>query len=258
VAIATAINWGAENIGFAVPVNTLREILPQLRERGKVSRGYLGIQIQNLDYQTAQAFGLEAAEGALVGEVEGDTPAGKAGVRHGDVITTVDGRKIENTHDLINYVSAKGPNATVSLGILRDGQRMEKRVKLGERPGQDQALASSQERDTESGIDWLGLQYQDISSGIRNLQGLSADIKGVMVTGVTPTSPLYEEGVRPGDVIVEINSQELAGAGDFERLVRGAKSGSFLRFYVLRITGGGQGQDQEAKPRPFFAVVRVP
>ena len=251
VGIATAINWGAENIGFAVPVNTLREILPQLREHGKVSRGYLGISISNLDYQDAAAFGLEKAEGALVGEVEADTPAGKAGVRHGDVILEVDGRKIVNTHDLINYVSAKGPNSTVDLTILRNGERLERKVKLGERPGQEQQ-ARSEGRPGSGGIDWLGLEYEDLTSGLRSTQGIQADIKGVVVSRVAPTSPLYDEGVRPGNIITEINGQELAGTSDFERLVRGAKPGSFLRMYVLRLSPRGE------KPQPFFAIVKVP
>jgi serine protease Do len=252
VGIATAINWGAENIGFAVPVNTLREILPQLRDRGKVSRGYLGISIGNVDYQTAEAFGLDKAEGALVGDVDADTPAGKAGVKHGDIILEVDGRPIVNTHDLINYVSAKGPNSSVDLTILRNGERLERRVKLGERPGQT-VEARNEGRPGSGGIDWLGLQYQDLTGGLRSTHGLPNEVKGVWVTGVAPTSPLYDEGVRPGDVIAEINGQELAGAADLERMVRGAKPGSFLRLYVLRLSPQG-----DSKPQPFFAIVKVP
>ena len=251
VAIATAINWGAENIGFAVPVNTLREILPQLRDKGKVSRGYLGIQIGNVDWDTAQAWGLEKAEGALVGQVDEDTPAGRAGIRHGDVIVEVDGRKVVTTRDLISYVSAKGPEATVNLTVIRNGERMERRVKLGERPSLD-AQASTQEPDRESGIDWLGLGYQDLTGSLRQQHGIPSGLAGVWVTSVEPNSPLYEELVRPGNVITEVNGQEIAGVADFEKAVRDAKPGSFLRLYVQRI--GRQGE----RPQPFFAVVRVP
>src|SRR6185436_4641940 len=125
VGIATAINWGAENIGFAVPVSTLKEVLPQLREKGKVSRGYLGIQVQNLSYNQARAFDLESTDGALVGSVEADTPAGKAGVKHGDIIVGVDDVKVKTTHDLINYVANKGPNSTVNLDVLRNGKHLD-------------------------------------------------------------------------------------------------------------------------------------
>ena len=174
VAIATAINAGAENIGFAVPVNTLKEILPQLKEKGKVSRGYLGISIRNLDYNQAQAFGLSNTDGALVQSIEPNTPAADAGVQHGDVIVAVDGRKIKTTRDLISYVSAKGPNASVSLDILRDGKSVTKTVKLRERPGQNE---QAQERKPEGhgGIDWLGIQYQDLNGNLRQGHAIPDD-----------------------------------------------------------------------------------
>ncbi len=254
VGIATAINWGAENIGFAVPVNTLKEILPQLRDKGKVSRGYLGLQIQNLNYNQARAFGLESAEGALVGSVQPTTPAGKAGVRHGDIIVGVDDLKVKVTHDLINYVSNKGPGATVNLDVLRDGKRMDLKVKLGERPENTNVAAdgeSEPEEDGASGIEWLGIEYQGISDNLRQAHGLPDDVDGILVTNVTPTSPLYEQFVRPGTIVTEVNGKPVDGVESFESLVKGAKAGSFLRFYVMPFARGQQGQ-------PFFAVVQVP
>lgn len=254
VAIATAINYGAENIGFAVPVNTLREILPQLRQRGKVSRGYLGIQVQNLDYQTAQAFGLNSTDGALVGEVDDGTPGARAGIQHGDVIVAVDGHPVKTTRDLINYVSDRGPNATVVLDVLRNGKQIQRNVKLGERPSEAQQ-ASNTEEDRESGIDWMGIQYENLGDDVRTGHGLPNSVSGVVVTNVAPTSPLYDQRVRPGDVITEVNGQPVKSPADFERLVRGARSGSFLRLYVMRPVpqqaGGGKAQ-------PYFAVVKVP
>jgi serine protease Do len=250
VGIATAINWGAENIGFAVPVNTLREILPQLRDKGRVSRGYLGVTIGNLSYEQAEAWGLQSTDGALVQSVEGDTPAGRAGIRHGDVILSVDGRKIKTTRDLINYVSNKGPESTVNLEVLRDGKRSDRQVKLGERPGQPQQ-ASAEEPDDESGIDWMGIQYQDLTSNLRSTHGVPDDVDGVVVTNVSPTSPLYEQQVRPGSVLTEINGQEIGGVADFERIVKNSKSGTYLRIYALQAFGRGQTQR-------FFVVVRVP
>jgi serine protease Do len=250
VGIATAINWGAENIGFAVPVNTLKEILPQLRDKGKVSRGYLGIQIGNLDHSTAEAFGLERPEGALVQSVEDDTPAAEAGVRHGDVILGVDGRPVKTTRDLIAYVSAKGPDSTVTLDVLRNGERIEKQVRLRERPALGQA-EESRPSPRDSGIDWLGLQYQSLTQGLRQSHGLPSSVEGIWISEVAPTSPLYDEGVRPGNVITEVNGQAVDDVEAFERIVEGARSGSYLRLYVLRMQRGGDMQ-------PFFAVVRVP
>ena len=252
IGIATAINWGAENIGFAVPVSTLKQVLPQLRENGKVSRGYLGIQVSNLSYTQAQAFGLESTDGALVGSVDSDTPAGKAGVRHGDIITEVDNIKVKTTRDLINYVAAKPPGASVSLKVWRDGKTFDREVKLGERPpSQQQAGETERPEEDESGIDWLGIQYQGLSDNLRSTHGIPEDVNGVVVTNVAPTSPLYEQAVRPGSIITEVNGREVGSVREFEDVVKGAKSKSYLRFYVMNIARGGTRQ-------PFFAVVQAP
>ena len=252
VGIASAINYGAENIGFAVPVNTLKEILPQLREKGKVSRGYLGINIQNIDWPHAQAFGLSSTDGALVGEVVAGTPAAEAGVQHGDIITAVDGRHIKTTRDLIDYVSAKGPHATVTLTLLRNGKTIESNVKLGERPALNQQASNDEHQDGNSGISWLGLQYEDISQSVRSSYNLPSNVSGVLVTGVTATSPLYDQAVRPGNIVSEVNGQAVHNVAEFERAVGAAKSKSYLRMYTLRF--GRQGQSLP----PFFAVVQVP
>jgi serine protease Do len=252
VGIASAINYGAENIGFAVPVNTLKEILPQLREKGKVSRGYLGINIQNLDWPHAQAFGLTSTDGALVGEVVANAPAAKAGIEHGDIITAVDGRHIKSTRDLIDYVSAKGPHASVNLTLLRNGKTIERTVSLSERPGLNQQASNDERQDGNSGINWLGLQYEDLSQSVRSSFSLPTNVSGVLVTNVAATSPLYDQAVRPGSIISEVNGQPVHNVAEFERAVGGAKSKSFLRLYTLRF--GRQGQSLP----PFFAVVQVP
>src|SRR5436305_1184235 len=251
VAIATAINYGAENIGFAVPVSTLKDILPQLREKGKVSRGYLGLGVRNLDYTQAQAWGLPGTDGALVQSVE-NGPAKDAGVEHGDVILSVDGRKVKQTRDLINYVSNKGPNATVTLDVWRNGKQIQKQVKLRERPATSQAEddTNSAKPEGSSGIEWLGIQYQDLSSSLRGAHGIPNDVSGIIVTSVTPTSPLYEQFVRPGSIITEINGQALKGSADFEKVVKSAKPGSYLRFYTLQYDPRGGGR----AATPLFAV----
>jgi serine protease Do len=251
VGIATAINYGAENIGFAVPVNTLKQILPQLREKGSVSRGYLGVQIGNLTYEQAQAFGLESAAGALVGRVEEDTPAHNAGLRHGDIILSVDGVKVKQTRDLIGYVSAKGPNTSVTLDVWRDGKVIKKEVKLSERPEDDQ-VAEAPADDSDSGIDWLGLQYQGLTPSLRSLHGVPDNIDGVLVSNVAPTSPLYEQAVRPGSIITEVNGREVGSVEEFEEIVKAAKPRSYLRFYVMNIARRGE------SVQPFFAVVQAP
>jgi serine protease Do len=251
VAIATAINWGAENIGFAVPVNTLKEILPQLRDKGRVSRGYLGIGINNLSYAQAQAWGLESTDGALVQSVEDDTPAAQAGIQHGDVILSVDGRKVKTTRDLINYVSNKGPSATVTLDVWRDGKTVQREVRLRERPDQDEQEADIRRPDTGRGIDWLGIQYQDVTGSLRSAHGIPENVDGVIVTSVAPTSPLYEQFVRPGAIITEVNGRKVGSVTEFEDAIKSAKPKSYVRLYAQLF-------DQRGIPQPFFAVVQVP
>jgi len=252
VGIATAMNWGAENIGFAVPVSTLKSVLPQLRESGHVSRGYLGINIQNLDWDRAQAFGLSSTDGALVTNVVEDSPAAKAGVRHGDIVVAVDGRSVKETRDLIDYVSSRPPGATVAIDVLRDGKRMSLSAKLTEREGESDDSAKS-DSDSSRGIDWLGLDFQDLTPQLRQSLGVPDGAKGIVVRELSAESPLIDEGVAPGDVITEVNGQAIASGDAFEKLVGAAESGSYLRLYVTRYDPRGQSSGVS-----YFAIVQVP
>ncbi len=251
VGIATAMNWGAENIGFAVPVSTLKSVLPQLRDKGHVSRGYLGIRVRNLDHARMKAFGLDSTDGALVASVDPDTPAEKGGLMHGDVILEVDGHKVVGNRDLIDYVSAQGPDAEVELLLVRNGKRMTKTVELGERPGVE-GEDEAEEEEEESGVEWLGVQFQDISDQIRSSHGIPEEIDGVWVTEVSPSSALYDEQVRPGDVLSEVNGQPVGSVREFEEVVSGADSGSYLRLYVNRHDA------RSGRVAAFFAIVQVP
>jgi serine protease Do len=252
IGIATAMNWGAENIGFAVPVDTLKSVLPQLRDKGRVSRGYLGITIQNLTWERAQAFGLSVAEGALVTAVVDGQPAARAGIRHGDVVLQVDSRKVRETRDLIDYVSSRPPGSKVTLDVLRDGKRMKVDVELNERE-ELTADAGASEEESASGIAWLGLDYQELSPGLRQNLGVPEDVSGVVVREIAGSSPLYDEGMTSGDVITEVNGRPVTDAAAFEREVGAAASGSFLRLYVRRFDPRGRGTGAG-----FFAIVRVP
>jgi serine protease Do len=251
VGINTAINFGSENIGFAVPANILSRILPQLRESGRVTRGYLGVQIGELDHESAEAFGLDSTNGVLVQVVEPDTPAEKAGLEHGDILLRVDGNEITDSRSLISHVSSLPPETPVELDLIRDGKSMKTTVVLGERPSVG-GEPDEEEEEEESGIEWLGLEYQDLTSRLRSSHGLSGDVDGVWVTDVSATSPLFEENVRPGDIITEVNGEEISGVDEFEEAILGLDSGSFIRLYVLRFDGRGN------RPAAFFALARVP
>jgi serine protease Do len=252
VGINTAINWGSENIGFAVPANILRQVLPQLREEGRVRRGYLGIGVIDLTPRAAEAFGMESTDGAMVNNVLPGLPADQGGLEHGDIVLEADDIKITNTRQLIDYVSAKGPDAKVELKILRSGKTMTKTIELSERPS-DVAAADEDSDSEDGGIEWLGLRYQEITPGLRSSHGLPEDIQGVWINEISPRSPLYDEGVRAGEVIniiTELNGRPTGSVDDFEAQVRNAEPGSRLRVYIRRFARG-----QELQPLFVFPAV---
>jgi len=253
VGIATAINFGAENIGFAVPVNTLKAILPQLRERGSVRRGYLGVNIDDLDDDEAEAFGLESPDGALITQVRAGSPSEKAGLEHGDVILEVDGRVVHNNRELIDYISSQPPEQTVELKVWRDGKKITKKVTLGERQLEGAAASPAAGEPEASGkIEWLGIEYQDLTPELRSNHSVPDEVKGVWVTSVAPDSPLYDKNVRPNDFIAEVDGTEVNTARELEAAIEAAASGSLVRLYITRY------DMRNGNGAKFFAVVRVP
>jgi serine protease Do len=251
IGVATAINFGAENVGFAVPASTLAKVLPALRAEGRVRRGYLGVNVENLDFRAQEAFGLDSGEGALVVQVNADTPAADAGLEHGDVILTVDNRPVTTTRDLIDYVSDRPPGTQVNLLVLRGGDRRQMRVTVGERPGAVQQPEQAEEQEG-GGIDWLGLRYQELSPGLRSSHGVPETVRGVWVRSISPRSPLVEERVEAGDVITEVDGKAIANVADFEAAVRAARPGGYVRFYVQRF------DPRSGRSAQFFAFGRVP
>ncbi len=254
IGINTAINYGAENIGFAVPVNTLKQVLPALREEGRVRRGYLGVGVNDLDRDAADAFGLSSTDGALVTQVMAGEPADKAGINPGDIVLSVDGRSVANTRELIDYVSSKAPEEKVDLEVLRNGKKLTKTVELKERPSEGGETPEPEES-SESGIEWLGVRYQDLTPGLRESHGLPSDLEGVWITSVSPRSPLYDEGVVQTQsiitVITEVNGERVSSVEDFESKIRAARPGSRLRIYLRRFVNS---QEQQ----PLFAFPAVP
>ncbi len=253
VGIATAINFGAENIGFAVPVNTLKTILPQLRDSGSVRRGYLGVNIDDLDYDEAEAFGLDSPDGALITQVRPDSPSAAAGLKHGDVILEVDGRKIHNNRELIDYISSQPPDQTVELELWRNGKKITKKVTLGERQLDGAAASPEEEEEEESGkIEWLGIEYQDLTRAVRSAHSIPDEVGGVWVISVSADSPLIDEAMRDNDFIQEVNGTAVETARELEAAVAAVPSGEFLRLYVTRY------DMRSGNSASFYAVVRVP
>ncbi len=247
VGINTAMYRPAQNIGFAVPVNTLKDVLGQLREHGKVVRGYLGINIQNVDNDKAAAFKLKSQDGAFVQSVLPGEPADKAGIKPGDTIVKVDNTQVKDIRDLIGYVSSRPPGSKVKLEFVRDGRDLTASATLAERgaEGSDEDAKGKASSDDSRGK--IGVQVQEITSQIRQMTGLEPSVQGLFVVHVKEVSPAADAGLADGDVITQVNGQNVASTEEFGRMVKAAKSGDYLRLYVFR---------PQAKVS-FFALVKI-
>jgi serine protease Do len=234
IGINTAINAAGQNIGFAIPIDVARRILPQLRERGRVVRGYLGVSINNINPGEAEAFGLESNEGALVVQVVPEHAADKAGVKHGDVIVKVDGEPIENTRELIDTISAMPPDTEVELHIMRDGKPKTLTVVLEERDDAA-AIADEAEGPGDEGdvFERVGVAVTALDPSVRQTFRIEEDIEGVVVTRVRPLSPAGEEGMTPGLVITEANGEPISTPSDLGAVIEDVEAGGYLRLYVF-------------------------
>jgi serine protease Do len=234
VGINTAINAAGQNIGFAIPVDVARRILPQLRENGRVVRGYLGVSINNLSRSEAEAFGLSSSDGALVEQVVPGHAAEKAGVRHGDVIVSVDGEMLEDTRELIDTISAMPPGTEVELGIIRNGKRQDLKVTLEEREAQDEPAEPADGPDDEGDVfERVGVTVTELSPGARQTFRVGTEIEGVVVTRVRPLSPASEKGMQPGFVITEANGEKITSPAELRAATADVEAGGYLRLYVF-------------------------
>jgi serine protease Do len=233
IGINTAIYRPAQNIGFAVPINTLKTILPQLREKGKVVRGFLGINIQNVDTDRAAAFGLKSQDGAFVESVEPGKPADKAGVRPGDTIVRVDSVPVKDTRDLIGYVSGKAPGSSVKLTVVRDGKEQTLNAALAERRDESQDSEETEKMASdENSPGKIGVTVQELTPQMRQAQRIRPEVNGLVVVRVKEVSPAADAQILEGDVITEVNGQKVTTAEEFGRIVQKAKKGDYLKLYV--------------------------
>ncbi len=247
IGINTAMFRPAQNIGFAVPINTLKSVLPQLREKGKVTRGFLGINIENIDSDKAAAFRLKSLDGAFVQSVEPGKPADRAGIKPGDAIVRVDDVPVKDTRDLIGYVSGKAPGSKVRLGVIRDGRDATLTASLAERDvasteQQDPGKASSQDSRER-----IGISVTELTSQVRQMQGVQNNVSGLLVVHVREVSAAADAGIREGDVITEVNGRHVTSTDEFGRTVSGARKGDYLKLYI-----------QRSRPSvSFFALVKI-
>jgi serine protease Do len=226
IGINTAINPRANTIGFAVPINIAKTILPQLRAKGRVTRGYLGVVIQKIDEDTAELLGIDDRDGALVSKVEPGTPAYRAGVKGGDIIVEFDGKKIEEMEELPRYVAQSPVGQKVDLVVMRKGKRKTLQVELAELDA-DTVVASTEPGDSSAPAP-LGLSVQNLNPEVAEQLGLDSD-DGVLIVEVEPESPAAEAQLRRGDVILEVNQEAVDDVAAFrDELEKSDKGALFL------------------------------
>ena len=214
IGINTAIfsrTGGNQGIGFAVPSNLARSVMESLIKNGKVSRGFLGIAMQPLSEDLAKAFKIADNAGVLVAEVTSQSPAEKAGIVSGDIVTEVNGKKVEGPHELQLLVAAIAPGTKVNVKLMRDGQEKTVAVELAERPTNKVAANNQPEKSTEPDV-LDGVTVGDINGETRKKFDLPEAAKGVVITEIDPDSPSAEAGLKAGDVIHEINREPISSA----------------------------------------------
>lgn len=234
IGIATAIlspTGGNIGIGFAIPADQAKPIVDQLRTLGKVRRGWLGVRIQPVTEDIAAALGFKEPKGAIVAGIEDNTPAGRAGVRQGDVILKFNGKEINRQQSLQSIVSDTPIGSTVNMEILREGKPATLRVTVAERPdGEGTPPApEAQQEETKSGEDkvtsqHLGLGLQPLTQEVRQRLGIGTDVTGVVISSVNPASDAAAKGLRPGDVLLGINQKRVATPAEAAKLVDEARS----------------------------------
>jgi serine protease Do len=230
VGINTAIfsqSGGSIGIGFAIPVNMARDLLPQLK-KGKVVRGWLGVMIQKITPELKDKLGLENEQGALVADVSKGGPADKAGIERGDVIVSFDGKTIKEMNDLPFIVAATPVEKSVSVEVMRKGKRETVQVKVGELKEEEAAIETPAETKPK-----LGMALEDITPDIAKRLGLT-ETSGVVVVQVEEGSPAAEAGIRPGDVIIEVDQKTIRSLEDLNAKTTGYKAGDTLLLLIKR------------------------
>ena len=233
IGINTAIiAGGGGGIGFAIPISMAKTIVSQLRETGKVVRGYLGIRFQSLNADLAKSFGLESDKGALVASVEKDAPAEIAGLKVGDVILEYDGKQISEGSELPRYVAATPVDKKVRLIVFRDGEKKDIFLVVGTLKDKDGSEGSDSNKDSDK----IGIVVEEIRKDNAEQFGIR-DTKGFVITEVKPGSSAEEVGVTPGSVIIEINGHRPETVKVYKTLFAKLKKGDVVRLLLRRPDG---------------------
>jgi len=242
VGINTAIfsrSGGYMGIGFAIPVNMAKSIEKQLQKHGKVTRGWLGVVIQDINEDLARSFDLEKAEGILIAEVGENSPAEKAGLKQGDVILSLDGSRLDDVADLRNRIAMIPPDTRITLEIIRNGRTKNIETVIGEQP---ENFSRSARRQINSGngsiLGKMGIALQDLTPALANQFGYQKE-QGVLIARVAPDSPADRVGLQPGQLIEEVNKVRVHNMAELKKAVQHTKN---PRQILLRVRAGEYSQ----------------
>jgi serine protease Do len=229
---------GSVGIAFSIPASTVKSVVAQLKDKGSVSRGWIGVQIQPVTPEIADSLGLKKAEGAHVAEPQANGPAAKAGIESGDVITAVNGENVRDARELARTIGGIAPGTAVKLNVLHKGQDKVVNLTLGTLPNTLEAKADKDSDDKGSAtrgtdVPKLGLTVAPASSVA------GAGKEGVVITEVDPKSAAAERGFKEGDVILEVAGKTVASANDVRDAISAAKSDN-KNVVLMRVKSGGQ------------------
>jgi serine protease Do len=227
---------GSIGIGFAIPSDMIRTVTAQLQQSGHVTRGYIGVEAQEVKGATARALHLSDNSGALLAGLQGDGPAAHAGLQPGDVIQAVNGQKIANPRELALNVAGIKPGDDAHLTVLHDGQSKDVALKVGQMPNEE--IARNEQGNARHG-DQLGLALAPLSPDMRGQLDVPDGTRGAVVRGVQPGSPAEQAGLQPGDLIVGVGTHAVASPSDAVREIRSAMNGQD-HAVALRVIRNGE------------------
>jgi serine protease Do len=231
VGINTAIVAGGQGIGFAIPIDLAKGIINQLKKHGSVTRGWLGVGIQNLTEEIADYYGIKEVKGAFVMEVFPGDPADIAGIKPKDIIVEVNGNAVESSRDLTGLIANIGVGEEVEIKVIRNGKKETYKVKIGKRKDEVASSGAIEQND------YLGIHVSDLTSETARRFDIQAE-RGVLVTDVDPDSKGEKAGVRAGDIIVEVNRISVNDIKEYDREIQKIKSGEAIQLFIKRAESG--------------------
>ena len=232
VGINTAIIKSGQGIGFAIPSDLAEGIVAQLKRSGKVTRGWMGVAIQDITPQLADYYGLKQNEGVLVAKAYRNNPAYQAGIRTGDIITRVNGKKVKSSRELSANIAGHAVGEKVKVTLIRSGHEKTLYVKLAERS--DKSGAEAMAAEPETGFDEFGFGFQELNPSIAKALGYPLEAKGIVIAEIKPGSRAAETGLRKGDLLKEVNRISVKTMRDYKKILRKIRKGGMVQLLFRR------------------------